>query len=154
LFLPPWDQHMMSSGPAVYAKRYLQELGSVPLTDILRKRGEILFYRDGISSTVAVFRRGQNVFLTVNGKTDASTTVAMPTQLMLGHLPLLVHQDPRTALVVGLGSGATAGAVAAGYFTLPKFNQRIPAIAALAGEPQGRRKRQRHGAAGSARNRG
>jgi spermidine synthase len=36
----------------------------------------------------------------------------MPTQLMLGHLPLLVHQDPKGVLVIGLGSGITAGAVA------------------------------------------
>jgi spermidine synthase len=111
-FLPPWDQRMMSSGPAVYAKSYLQETKNATLTDILRKRGEVLFYRDGISGTVAVHRSGQNVFLRVNGKTDASTGHDMATQLMLGHLPLLVHRAPKAVLVIGLGSGITAGAVA------------------------------------------
>ena len=33
--------------------------------------------------------------------------------LLLGHLPALLHADPRRALVVGLGSGVTAGALAA-----------------------------------------
>jgi hypothetical protein len=36
----------------------------------------------------------------------------MRTQLMLGHLPMLIHPgDPQRAFVVGLGSGVTAGAV-------------------------------------------
>ena len=36
----------------------------------------------------------------------------MPTQLMLGHLPMLLHPEPAAVLVIGLGSGITAGAVA------------------------------------------
>src|SRR5262249_6003186 len=38
--------------------------------------------------------------------------IDMPTQLLSGHLPMLIHPDPRTVLVIGLGSGVTAGAVA------------------------------------------
>jgi len=73
---------------------------------------EIVYYRDGISSTVSVHREGNNLFLRVNGKTDASTSGDMPTQLMLGHLPLLVHPAPREVAVIGLGAGVTAAAVA------------------------------------------
>src|SRR5262249_28607711 len=40
---------------------------------------------------------------------DASTRVDMPNQVLLGHLPLLFHPRPRDVLVVGLGSGVTAG---------------------------------------------
>src|SRR3989454_12608331 len=36
----------------------------------------------------------------------------MPTQQLVGHLPLLTHPDPRDVLVIGLGTGVTAGAVA------------------------------------------
>ncbi|HEV8533807.1 MAG TPA: hypothetical protein VGT00_20480 [Methylomirabilota bacterium] len=36
----------------------------------------------------------------------------MPTQLMLGHLPMLLHPDPRRVVVIGMGSGITAGSVA------------------------------------------
>jgi spermidine synthase len=110
--VPQWDQGVMSSGPSVYAPAYLRKAETAPLTNILRNRDEVLFYRDGISGTVSVHREGQNLFLRVNGKTDASTVLDMPTQLMLGHLPLLVHRDPRAVLVIGLGSGMTAGAVA------------------------------------------
>ena len=51
--------------------------------------------------------------LRVNGKTDASNGLDMHMQLMLGHLPLLLQPDARSALVIGLGSGVTVGAVAA-----------------------------------------
>jgi spermidine synthase len=70
----------------------------------------LLFYRDGIGATVSVHENARGRYLRINGKTDASTG-DMETQLMLGHLPLLLHPDARDVLVIGLGSGVTAGAV-------------------------------------------
>jgi spermidine synthase len=105
--VPRWDQQVMTSGAAVYATQYLQRGFSETL-----RRQELLFYRDGISATVSVLREGPHLYLRVNGKTDASTSTDMPTQLMLGHLPLLLHSEPRAVLVIGLGSGITAGAIA------------------------------------------
>lgn len=74
---------------------------------------ELLFARDGHDSTVTVVRVDGEVFLKVNGKTDASTLREdMVTQTISGHLPLLLHPGaPRKALVIGLGSGVTAGSV-------------------------------------------
>jgi spermidine synthase len=110
LFLPIWDLRTLVSGPAIYAKRYLG-LGA-RLGDAVQGR-EVLFYRDGPSATITVERSGGFLSLLVNGKVDASTAPAdMPTQLMLGHLPLLLHPEPRSVLVIGLGSGITAGAAA------------------------------------------
>jgi spermidine synthase len=65
-----------------------------------------------VSGTVSVHQAGDNTFLRVNGKIDASTGSDMPTQVLSGHLPLLLHPEPRTVLVIGMGSGVTAGAVA------------------------------------------
>jgi spermidine synthase len=110
LFLPIWDLRTLASGPAIYAKRYLG-LGA-RVGDAVQGR-EVLFYRDGPSATITVERSGGFLSLLVNGKVDASTAPAdMPTQLMLGHLPLLLHPAPRAVLVIGLGSGITAGAAA------------------------------------------
>ncbi len=112
-FLPAWDQRVMSSGPAVYAKTYLQAVQAVEgkgWTNILRSQ-EMLFYRDGRSGTVSVSRDGDSLVLRVNGKVDAGTGIDMPTQLMLGHLPMLLHREPLRVLVIGMGSGITAGAV-------------------------------------------
>lgn len=73
---------------------------------------EILYHRDGASSTVTVKKfSDDNIVLMVNGKADASTGSDMLTQLLLGHLPALLHPEPRNALVIGLGSGVTCGAV-------------------------------------------
>jgi|GEM_PF-4377628 len=52
--------------------------------------------------------------LRVNGKPDASDNINdMSTQLLLAHVPLLLHEAPRQVAVIGLGSGTTTGAVLA-----------------------------------------
>ena len=50
------------------------------------ERRELLLYREGISTTIAVVRSPTAISLSVNGKTDASNTRDMATQLLLGHL--------------------------------------------------------------------
>lgn len=76
---------------------------------------DLLFYRDGIATTVSVERWGKTIALKNNGKVDASNSDDMGTQIMVGLLPLLLHKTaldkpPRVA-VVGYGSGVTVGAV-------------------------------------------
>ena len=47
-----------------------------------------------------------------NGKTDASTSLEdNRTQLLLGHLPMLYHPNPRNVLAIGLGGAFTLRAV-------------------------------------------
>lgn len=77
---------------------------------------ELKFHRDGSGSTVTVVSRLENgkehMGLKVNGKADASTGMDLPTQRLLGHIPMLLRPESRRALVVGLGSGMTCSAVA------------------------------------------
>jgi spermidine synthase len=47
--------------------------------------------------------------LAIDGKVDASNAEDMLTQKLLAHVPLLMHPDPRSVLVIGLGSGVTLG---------------------------------------------
>jgi len=74
----------------------------------------LAYYRDGAGSTVSVHSTGvgtnDTLALRVNGKTDASTASDMPTQLLVGHIPLLLRPDSKRVLVIGLGSGITCGA--------------------------------------------
>lgn len=106
LAIPSWSEQVMASGPAVYAP--LLEKAGIATPEA---PGEVLFYRDGANSTVSVHRADEVLYLRVNGKTDASNgPTDMATQSMLGHLPMLAHPAPRRALVIGLGSGVTAGA--------------------------------------------
>ena len=82
----------------------------------LARTSPIAYYRDGADATVSV-HAGTNlnglVFLKVNGKSDAGTGSDMATQLLLGHVPMLLRSNTSEVLVIGLGSGVTAGAVAA-----------------------------------------
>ena len=58
-------------------------------------------------------RQGAHRFYRSNGKTDASTEPGdMANQLLLGHLPMLAHPDPKDVFVLGLGTGVSAAAIA------------------------------------------
>lgn len=74
---------------------------------------EYLYVSEGVDSTVVVAAStaGHRCFH-ISGKVEATTSTAdMRTQRLLGHLPALACKNPRTALVVGCGSGMTAGAL-------------------------------------------
>ena len=73
--------------------------------------GKMLFVGEGINASVAVSESedGLRVF-SVSGRPEASTGATdMKLQRMLGHISALLHAQPRTVLVVGLGAGVTAG---------------------------------------------
>jgi spermidine synthase len=103
--LPRWDRELLAGGAYRYGHR--EQPGE--LLESLRA-GELLYYRDGAAATVSVKRLGNSKALAVDGKVDATNTADMATQGLLAHLPLLLHGGAREALVVGLGSGATAAA--------------------------------------------
>ncbi len=79
------------------------------------RQPDMLFYKDGVATTVSVERWGKNLALKNNGKVDASNGDDMSTQIMVGLLPLLFHptalDKPPQVAVVGYGSGVTIGAV-------------------------------------------
>ncbi len=70
-----------------------------------------LFAGEGLNSTVAVTELNGDVrMFHVAGKIEASSKLKdMRVQRMLGHLPALVHDRPRSVLVVGFGAGVTSG---------------------------------------------
>jgi spermidine synthase len=71
---------------------------------------EPLFVGEGINSSVVITDRAGQRFFYVSGKSEASTAILdMRNQRMLGHLPALLHPNPRSVLVVGFGAGVTAG---------------------------------------------
>jgi spermidine synthase len=74
---------------------------------------DVLYYREGVDSTISSIKiKGGDQALLVNGKVVASSAAQdRQCQLTLGHLPMLLHKNPRKILVIGLGTGMTLGAV-------------------------------------------
>ena len=75
----------------------------------------VLYYKEGASATVGVVSspsgNGTQNVLIINGKADASSVGDLPTQVLLGQVPAMLHPHPDTVLVIGFGSGVTAGSV-------------------------------------------
>lgn len=108
--LPSWDRRLMTSGASVYAPRFVGK--GAEAFRATQERRQLLFYAEGITTTVAVQRDPRTTSLSIDGKIDASTGIDMPTQLFCGHVGALLHPEAKRALVIGLASGVTVGAVA------------------------------------------
>ena len=71
----------------------------------------ILFYEDGLVANVRVEQTPDDVLLLIDNKVQAGRLGARASQ-GLGHIPMLLHRQPRRVLTIGMGAGMTAGAVA------------------------------------------
>ncbi len=74
---------------------------------------KFLYLAEGATSSVAVTEGvGGTRQFHIAGKVEASNLdVDMRLERMLGHVPALVHPNPRSILIVGVGAGITAGAL-------------------------------------------
>ena len=103
--MEPWDKSVISSGSYMPYR-----IGD--LSEAEKKANKILFFKEGTHTTVTTeLSVSGNIFLRVNGKTDASLAMDMRTQLLSGYLPMFLHKNPESVLVIGQGSGITLGAV-------------------------------------------
>lgn len=116
LTLYPWSRELYGSGISVYADTWSSyaAMGREIFFEAIKHGRNLIYYKDGISSTVTVLRIKDgdgrlHKSLRVNGKTDASTVGDMATQLYLGYIPLFAHASPKDVLVIGLGAGVTVG---------------------------------------------
>jgi spermidine synthase len=94
--------------------RSYQIPGSIREFNNLSQARTLHFHCDGAGSTVDVDSLGSAnaaLSLRVNGKVDATSRGDHPTQLLLGHIPMILHPTYTNALVIGLGSGMTCGAI-------------------------------------------
>lgn len=121
LAMGAWEPGVMNSGVYQYAPDIIENARSqgIGIGESFRQimeNKEQLYQKDGAGFSVAVARDRFSgvVSLAIDGKVDASSDRAgdMNTQLLSGHLPLLLHKAPKKVLVIGLASGITLGAVA------------------------------------------
>ena len=111
----PWDLLLMTSGVYKYGTGWVRTAGPgfFWLRDALRETRDLEFYEEGREAVVSVFRTGSDHAIVINGKADGGTSLAdSSTQRLVAHVPLLVHPDPKLVMVIGWGTGATAGSAA------------------------------------------
>ena len=109
--VPPWDRALMTTGVFVNAPRLAASQPGQTLRERAHER-RLLYYAEGMDGVVSVTDTGEQRLLVINGKADASSKRDLPTQVLLGQLPILMHPDPQEVLVIGLGSGITVGSAA------------------------------------------
>ncbi|MBI4786378.1 MAG: fused MFS/spermidine synthase [Chloroflexi bacterium] len=72
---------------------------------------EILFHQEDVEGIVTVTQQGIHRTIYLNGSQESNDRPGLlDVHRGLAHLPLLLHPNPERILVVGLGSGTTAGA--------------------------------------------
>jgi spermidine synthase len=109
---PSWDVLLMNSGTYLSAKKMDgSHLTRETFDRYTRKRDELVFYKEGVTATVMVAKEPNgNLYLSMNGKVDASTQGDLATQLLSAHVPMLLATDIDDVLVIGYASGMTVGA--------------------------------------------
>lgn len=105
-------------GPVLFAMSALNAVDPFAVAAARQHRGErILWREEGVQTTVAIHERGEGggvmriMYLDgMHQSNDARGTAFVHHRI--GALPVMLHPAPRSALVIGLGGGATPGAVA------------------------------------------
>jgi len=105
LVAPQWNHTRLVSG----AYRLAPILAARDLETAL-DAGDLTYYREGAAGAVSVRELIGVRSLAIDGKVDASNGSDMLTQKLLAHLPLLLHDNPHSVYIIGLGSGVTLGA--------------------------------------------
>ena len=72
---------------------------------------KILYTKEGRNSSVAISEWSNGtIYVNVNGHVEATTEIFdMKLQRMVGHLPALLHPNPKSVLGIGFGAGVSAG---------------------------------------------
>ncbi|MCM8813621.1 MAG: fused MFS/spermidine synthase [Candidatus Omnitrophica bacterium] len=108
MIVPAWD-------PAAFALQPFRARGFVDgraAFEQAKRSSRVIFAKDGATATVVVTESpaGERALL-INGKPDASTRGDLPSQILFGQIPLLIKDTAAQVLVIGFGSGITAGSV-------------------------------------------
>jgi spermidine synthase len=76
-----------------------------------KDQSQILYVAEGRNSSVAISRWSNGTtYVNVNGHVEATTEIFdMKLQRMVGHLPGLIHPNPKSVLGIGFGAGVSAG---------------------------------------------
>ncbi len=117
-----WHPSLLSRGAyAYYENSYYDLNGNVIAEDDYAAGviayNDVLLYKEGVHAPVAIVRHSATgeTAMRISGKVEASAAADggynndLPHQIMAGHLPMLLHPQPKRVLTLGLGGGVTLG---------------------------------------------
>ncbi len=77
------------------------------------RQDRVLFYKEGLMSTVKVYEQNRRLHMSIDGIRIASNQLTLlKKEKLIAHLPFFVKPDIRNVLAVGLASGISVGAMA------------------------------------------
>jgi spermidine synthase len=96
-----WDIEPIPGDLIAYGRRMALNAG----------QSTVLYTKEGRNSSVAISRWSNgSIYVNVNGHVEATTEIYdMKLQRMVGHLPALLHPNPKSVLGIGFGAGVSAG---------------------------------------------
>lgn len=98
--LRSWNWKVMLSAPYMYGDARL------------RSSKRLVSMESGFETTVAVFKKNDQLFFTLDGKTDGGNSLEdMKTQSLAGALAAALHPQAKKCLVIGLGTGQTVSEI-------------------------------------------
>lgn len=109
--VPAWDPRYLYGG--AYRTVARNDVKAIREFHEQRATAKPLFIEDDPHVSVSVEEMGASTVLRVDGKVDASSNSDMPTQLLLAHVPLVRDPAAKDVMLIGYGSGVTAGAALA-----------------------------------------
>lgn len=114
VFVGPWNVKVTTAG----VFRRIQDRSPSTYGDFLAQFEDrkVLFHKEGVNANVTVLEvpgtsGGRQKTLVINGKPDASSEGDLVTQVLLGQVGMMLAPQNDTVLVIGAGSGITAGSV-------------------------------------------
>lgn len=107
---------LMSTGPTAVWRHSIPVVGQARANSLQDRanfyRRRVLWESEGTESAIAIIAADGLAFIS-NGKSDGNAILDAGTQIMGGLLGAMLHPDPKSCFVVGLGTGETAGWLAA-----------------------------------------
>lgn len=106
-FIPEWNKGYFHAQVFRLNNTAVKMVNTMAKT--LAQKENVIYYKDGLNDSVAVLKLAGDLVLFVNGKADASSGIDAVTQVTSAQIPLLLKPNAQEALIVGMGSGMTAG---------------------------------------------
>jgi spermidine synthase len=113
-FIPIWEMPLFRGDPYRYAYHnngYQIERSATHIDASKREREETLFAKEGIINIVSVIKDKEDISMQVNGRMECSTKRGLTAKVLAGHIPLLLHNNPKDILLIGHGCGITLGSI-------------------------------------------